>query len=197
MHTDYMSTSTALIAIGSILLIAQPSLAEKQGQRTTAAPTQVLIKAKRPGVVISFLRSGEAEPLETGVANRYLWFRIENNTRWPIWLDMSEVPKLYGDTLLYYTIESKGDGKILIDSRCHVCSNNPLDPGHSITFSIPADYARADARIRIAYSFDWEREADGIAGSYSVHSVVFYFLYLPKSALPAETPSNPPLATDR
>ncbi len=149
-----------------------------------------LVDANKPAVYISFLRSGEVEPLETGVGNRYLWFRITNNSRWAIWLDMSGVPKTYGDAGLYYTIENETDGKIQIDSRCHACSVNPVGVGRSVVFSIPADYARQDARMRIEYSFAWERDNEMEGGSYSTHSVLFYFSYLPKSVLPTTALSN-------
>jgi hypothetical protein len=96
---------------------------------------------------------------------------------------MSGVPKEYGDAHLYYTIEEKEDGKIRIHSSCHVCSVNQLGAGRSITFSIPGDYASADTWLKIEYSFQWERDSEIIGGSYSTHSVKFYFSYLPKSVL--------------
>lgn len=134
-----------------------------------------LINASKPVVFISFLRSGDIEPLETGVSRQYLWFRITNNSQWPIWLDMSGVPmKKYGDAGLYYTIE-KSTGEIRIDARCHVCSVNPVGAGRSLVFSIPADHASRDTRMRIAYSFEWERDSEAEGGSYSNHSVDFYF----------------------
>jgi len=103
---------------------------------------------------------------------------------------MSGVPKAYGDAGLFYTIESKDDGKVGIDSRCHVCSVNPIGSGRSVVFSIPADYVSQDTRLRIEYSFAWERDNEMEGGSYSKHSVLFYFSYLPKSALPATAQSN-------
>ena len=53
-----------------------------------------------------------------------------------------------------------------------------------MVFSIPADYASKDVRMRIEYSFAWERDNEMEGGSYSAHSVLFYFSYLPKSVLP-------------
>jgi len=163
-------------------------VASAQRQKNRRAGT--LVDAKKPVVFISFLRSAEIEPLETGVGNRYLWFRIRNNSRWPIWLDMSGVPKAYGDAGLFYTIESKIDGKIRIDSRCHACSVNPVGSGRSVVFSIPADYARQDTRMRMEYSFAWERDNEMEGGSYSRHSVLFYFSHLPKSAFSTTAQSN-------
>ncbi|HET6892067.1 MAG TPA: hypothetical protein VFH31_13270 [Pyrinomonadaceae bacterium] len=159
-------------------------------QRQKSRRARHLVDANKPAVFISFIRSGEIEPLETGVSNRYLWFRITNNSRWAIWLEMKGVPKGYGDAGLFYTIESKDDGKIQIDSQCHVCSVNPVGNGRSVVFSIPADYASQSARMRIEYSFAWERDNEMEGGSYSTHSVFFYFSYLPKSVLPTTAQSN-------
>jgi hypothetical protein len=166
------------------IVIACSLVAVVSAQRQKRRCAGTLVDANKPAVFISFLRSGEVEPLETGVGNRYLWFRLTNNSRWAIWLDMSGVPKAYGDAGLFYTIESEEDGKIRIDSRCHVCAVNPVRAGRLVVFSIPADYAGQDVRMRIEYSFAWERDNEMEGGSYSVHSVLFYFSYLPKSVLP-------------
>jgi hypothetical protein len=102
-------------------------------------------------------------------------------------------PSFFKDRALlfqHYPIENKEDGKIQIDSRCHVCSVNPVGSGRSVIFSIPADYASQDTRMRIEYSFAWERDNEMEGGSYSTHSVLFYFGYLPKSVLPTTAQSN-------
>lgn len=143
-----------------------------------------LINPDKPVVYISFLRVGRIEPLEPSVRGQYLWFRLTNNSRWAIWLEMSAVPKDYGDALLYYTTEDLSDkDKILVDSRCHVCSANPVAPGRSVIFSVPTDHASRGARLRLPYSFGWERDSEADGGSRSHHSVEFYFGSLPKSAL--------------
>jgi hypothetical protein len=144
-----------------------------------------LVDKRRPAVFISYLRLADLEPLRTGYGRKHLLFKITNNTQWLIWLEMNGVPKEYGDAGLFYTIETGEDGKVEIDSRCHVCSVNPVKAGRSVVFSIPADYVRKDARLRVAYSFAWERNNEAVGGSRSTHSVEFYFSYLPKSALPS------------
>ena len=160
--------------------------AQRQVNRRAGA----LVNSTKPAVFISFLRSADLEPLRTGYGRQHLLFRITNNSRWAIWLEMNGVPKEYGDAGLFYTIESKDKGEIQIDSRCHVCSVNPVGPGRSIVFSIPADYANTDTRLRIEYSFAWERDNEVEGGSYSEHSVAFYFSYLPKFVLPTTALSN-------
>src|SRR6266496_3407509 len=101
------------------LLIAAAAFGNALGQRKPQ-PSRVLLNANKPGVYIAFLHAAKIEPLETGVSDQYLWFRITNNTRWPIWLEMNGVPKAYGDAGLFYTIEDPD--KIRLDARCHVCS---------------------------------------------------------------------------
>jgi hypothetical protein len=165
------------------------TVAPAQRQRNRRAVA--LVDTSKPVVFISYLRSADLEPLRTGYGRRHLLFRITNNSRWAIRLNMSGVPKAaYGDAGLFYTIENKEDGKIQIDSRCHVCSVNPVGAGRSVVFSIPADYASRDARMRIEYSFAWERDNEIEGGSYSRHSVLFYFSYLSNSVLPAAAQSN-------
>ena len=164
------------------LIIAAIAFGSALGQRKPR-PSSVLVNANKPGVYISFLRAGKIEPLETGVSDKYLWFRITNNTRWAIWLEMSGVPKAYGDASLYFTIVESNGGKIRIHSRCHVCSVNPVGPGRSVTFSIPGDYATLDTFLRLNYSFAWERDNENEGGSSSTHAVEFDFHHLPKTAV--------------
>jgi hypothetical protein len=57
-------------------------------------------------------------------------------------------------------------------------------------FSLPLREASRNTRMRIAYSFAWEHDNESEGGSYSEHSVVFYFSYLEKSILPLEGLSN-------
>jgi hypothetical protein len=147
---------------------------------------QPRLRRDKPSVYISFLYVGKIEPLETGIGDQHVWLRITNNTRWPIWLDASGVPsKKYGDIYLYHTIESVIDRRIVIDSRCHVCSNVPLASGKSWIFVIPLDYLDKDQRIRVNFSFDWEDRNDVFAGREPEHNVFFYSSNLPK--LPVET----------
>ena len=95
-------------------LIASACFANASSQRK-ARNSSVLLKPGKPGVYISFLRAANIKPLETGVGDKYLWFRVTNNTRWAIWLDMSEVPKEYGDARLYFTIVEADGCKTVID----------------------------------------------------------------------------------
>jgi hypothetical protein len=181
-----MNMRKSLLSIAIVCSLATGTLAQGQKNRSTGA----LVNPNKPAAIISFLRVADLEPLRTGYGRKHLLFRITNNTRWAIWLEMNGVPKEYGDAGLFYTIENKDKGEIQIDSRCHVCSVNPVGAGRSVVFSIPADYASQDTHLRITYSFAWERDNETEGGSYSTHSVVFYFSSLPKSVLPTTALSN-------
>src|SRR5262245_41677600 len=174
-----------VVSVITIALLAVNAFAA--AQRTQANKTQQLrLRHDKPSVYISFVRVGKIEPLVTGISDQHIWLRITNNTRWPIWLDASDVPKEYGDSSLYYTIESVKDGRIVIDSRCHACSIVPLASGKSWVFVVPLDYLDKGQRIRINFSFDWEDRDDAFAGREAEHSVFFYSSKLPKPLLEAK-----------
>jgi hypothetical protein len=171
--------------IGCMFMTVCPA----QRQKTRRAAS--LVDESKPAVFVSFLRLTDLAPLQTGYGRAHLLFRITNNTRWPIVLDMSGVPtKQYGDASLYYLIADARDGKMRIKNLCHVCSFNDVGSGRSLTFVIPRDYASRDSVIQIAYSFAWERHRENGLGSVSTHAVEYYFNNLPKSVLSGEALSN-------
>ncbi len=96
---ETMKLLLTIIIMGS-LVIAAP--AQRQNNRRVGA----LVNTNKPAVYISFLRSAKIESLETNDRKQYLWFRITNNSRWAIWLDMSGVPKEYGDAELSCVLHS-------------------------------------------------------------------------------------------
>ena len=175
---------TIVIACGLVTVI--------QAQRPNNRRAGALVNANKPAVFLTFLRLTNIKPDDPTDDPNYLFFRLTNNSRWPIWLQMSGVSKKeYGDASLYYAIEDKETSIVRIGStQCHVCSVNPLRPGGSIVFSLPSGHASRDTRMRIEYSFAWERDNEMEGGSYSEHSVVFYFSYLPSHVLLTAALSN-------
>jgi hypothetical protein len=174
------------------ILIACSLVTVVPAQRHKTPRAGTLVAPSKPAVLLSFLRLTKIEPDDPTDDPNNLFFRLTNNSRWPIWLQMSGVSKKdYGEASLYYAIEDKETGSVRSGTtQCHVCSVNPLMPGDSIIFSLPLGYASHDTRMRIAYSFDWERDNESEGGSYSEHSVVFYFSHLPPSILPTTALSN-------
>jgi hypothetical protein len=172
-------TNMTKLSLSILILFAllSASLAQRQRPGGSAA----LVKKGKSAVFISFMHRVDLTPLRTGYGRGHLIFRITNNTREAVWLDMSDVPSnQYGDASLYYTIEETKGGIVRINHLCHVCSVNPVGPGRSVVFAIPRDYASQGTLLRIPYTFGSERDS----GSSSTHSAEFYFDRLPKSRLP-------------
>jgi hypothetical protein len=161
-------------------------LSSVRPQKTNNTNQQPLIDSEKPAVYLSFVcELGIKVDGEIRDPNN-LFFRLTNNSRWPIWINMSDVSKKeYGDASLYFSIENKEDGAVQDGSRfCHVCSVNPIRPGGSIVFSIAKNVASRERRMRVTYSYEWERDVENLAGSNSEHSVTYYFSSLPESVLP-------------
>src|SRR6186997_1710630 len=120
-------------------------------------PQQGRRDSDRSAAFLTFIRRTQFQP-SISESDR-LFFRLTNNTCWPIWLDMSGTGEpRYGDIRLYYLIEDKGSGsKIAGKLYCHVCSTNPVGSGKSITFSIPYEQADRGALMRIRFEFEWDR----------------------------------------
>lgn len=155
-------------------------------QRSQPPPKGILVNTSKPAVFVSFVDQRSIKTVEKPSPQKFLFFRITNNTRWKIWLEMSGTAgKEFGETRLYYAIEESKTGTNISGSvSCHVCSNNPLGPGRSILFSMPASNAEKDVRMRIVYRFDWEDPLLGDSGgSTTTHSVEYYFHYLPTTIL--------------
>lgn len=150
-------------------------------QRTQKSVGRILINPRKPAVFLSYLEKKEMKTSDQPKGDDYLFFKITNNTRWQIWLDMSGAGgKEFGQASLYYAIEDpKTDQNISGAVRCHVCSVNPLGSGRSIIFSFPASEAATGLRMRIVYRFDWE---DDLLKA-NVHSVEYYFRDLPRNTL--------------
>jgi hypothetical protein len=98
-----------------------------------------LVDPAKPMVYLTFLRRERIETTAPTADQERLYFRLTNNTCWPIWLDMSGPGDArYGEASLYYAIEDKSSGRNVSGTIfCHVCSFNPLPSGKGFTFSIP------------------------------------------------------------
>jgi hypothetical protein len=167
------------------------SIAFGQRQKPSAS---VLLDKNKPAVYVSFLNIREITPDDPTDETKYLFFEIKNNTQGQgkISLQMSGVSKKErGDASLYFAIEDSKKGTVRIGStQCHVCSVNPVGPGRSLIFSVPFSYASKDDLMKIAYSFDWERNNDWLNDSHSSHYVEFYFEHMLKTISSAESDAN-------
>lgn len=177
-------TATLLLFVATV-----PFAAQKRSVNTSKTPVagkctadKKLIDPERSSVYLSFLRREAIKPADKDDESEYLSFTITNNSCWPVWLQMSGVSdKRHGDARLYYLIENSRSGE-QISGRlyCHVCSTNPVSPGKHVKFSIPFREAAKNARMRIEYQFDWERDA---FDNDTEHTVSYYFSSLPKTVL--------------
>lgn len=172
-----------------LLLILATCLTATTGisQHQPKARTSILIDKKRPAVYLTYIRRVQ---FDTGDKDdsRFLVFKVTNNTRWNIWFDMSggwdSMKKVGLDPIsLYYAVDDPDKGKVLSGkTSCHVCSVNPLPPGSSILFPVALGDVTADARMRLEYTFEWERDSN-LVDSSSAHYVQFYFNGLPEPIL--------------
>lgn len=146
-----------------------------------------LVDADKPMVLLSFVRRATVKSNDGDGDSNRLFFKLTNNFCAAIWLDMSGEVKGWGDASLYYLIEDRHSGQRVSGTLyCHVCSNNPLAPGQSITFSIPFREADRGAVMRVAYEFEFDREGS-YESSNSLHTVAYYFTGLSESVLPKLT----------
>jgi hypothetical protein len=153
-------------------------------QRQKGNNSRILVDANKPAVFITFLSLKEIKPDDPTDDKNNLFFKITNNTRGKIWLQMSGVSKKdYGEASLYYEINDESKDTSFGSLDCHVCSVNPVGSKRSIIFSIPLSQASYDALMQIKYSFDWERDSENIGSSYSTHLVGFALSSLPKSVI--------------
>jgi hypothetical protein len=132
------------------------------------------ISKHNPTVYISFVRTGKADPVLNGESDQRVWLRLNNNTRWAIWIDANGVPsKLYGDAARSYAVEDKNWSHLYGSTMCHVCSRIPLPAGRSLTFSVPREDLEKDQRIHVTFSYDWEEHSEDSASEVE-HSIFFY-----------------------
>jgi hypothetical protein len=158
-------------------------MGQKGGSRATKRQA-VLVEASKPPVFISFLRKFDGKP--GSGAEKFLLFRLTNNTRWPIILQMSGGYLETVDVGLYYLTEDVKSGEHRAGSlSCHVCAFNPLGSGKSLTFAVPLEDACNDAKMTIEFQYEWEaRFGSVVDGSETSHSSIFFFNSIPESVLP-------------
>ncbi len=172
----------AIVVMFIFCLVCESVIA---GHQNAKASSEVRVQKNKPTVYIEFERSGNRKALYEGQSNKGIWLRLHNNTKWSIVLDMHGVPSDdYGDAALIYDVLF--DRQVIIPDSCHICSFNSLESGHSLLFSLPAEYLSTGRAVRIKFSYGWE-DANGTAdGREPEHHVYFYSSQLPKSSQPSK-----------
>jgi len=158
-----------VLAFCILLFVAPVVFAQKRA-------LNVRLSKAHASVYIAFDHQGKISSMSNGEIEETVWLRLRNNTRWPIILDMNGVPsKAYGDAALFWDVLSEGN--VLSLSRCHVCSFNPLPPGHYILFAVPREDLAQGYSIRVKFNYGWEDSSGE-----PEHFVYFYSSSLPSGA---------------
>lgn len=141
----------------------------------------VRLISDQPSIYIAFDKRGKRTPLFQGETDQGIWLRLHNNTRWTIYLCTFGVDKEFGDYGIFYDIEVRPTWKTRIDPAhvatgyqvAHVCNVHDLEPGKSWLFSLPESHLAKGLRIKVAFSFSWERYGDVLAGLEPQHAVLY------------------------
>jgi len=166
----------AIVVMFTFCLVCESVLA---GYQNAKIPSGVRVQKNKPTVYIEFERFGDRKPLYERQSNKGIWLRLHNNTKWPLVLNMRGVPSdYYGDAALIYDVLF--ERQVIIPDSCHVCSFNSLESGHSLLFSLPAEYLSTGRALRIRFSYGWEEQNGGVTGQEPEHYVYFYSSKLPQ-----------------
>ena len=189
-----------LILLASVQISYGQQGTSKKGQKSVRySCRKPILHPKKPAIFITFLRKEVIKSNDRLEDSNLLFFKLNNNTCWPIVLDMSGVlDNRFGDARLYYLIENRNRDREPIGSLfCHVCSVNSIGSGRSIVFSVPLRYADREATMRVRYKFKWEDAA--MIGDYessnTMHTVAYSFIGLPETVLPKTLVPNDSVTT--
>ena len=137
------------------------------------------MRAELPSVYIDFERAGILRSPGERVGEERVWLRLHNNTRWPIMIDMGDVPsKEYGEAEIFYDLLS--GGQLIFPGQCiDVCTLNKVGTGKSLEFSLPREDLADGRTIRISFSYSRENQNDVSGGREVEHYVYFRSSQLP------------------
>lgn len=158
---------------GCLFLFTTVALGFAQGMSSKAVKKLV---ADRPSIYIEYQQLGRSI---SGEQEEFLWFRLQNNTKWSLRVRASGGITNLGDKTLFYSILSSYD-KVGFDYPCRVCSIILLRSGQSILFGVPREHLANAYALRLTYSNEWENDLDVHAGLEPTHFVFFYVKNLPK-----------------
>lgn len=143
-----------LIVLVSLLIVIIP-IARGQGVWRTDQPSLFIL----PEVKLNNQRKEESP----------MYFRLFNNSKWAVRLDVSGGEEGDPAEELYYSVVTERNGAVE-NYLCHVCSVELLKPRKSILFSIPPDRIKSSYAFRVAFQYQWESDRK----DEPLHFVVFY-----------------------
>ena len=177
----YCAMTGLLFALFASAVDAQTAFVAPK-QRKAAAPAHQpspVMDPEKPSVYIEFIKAGKAAPLFADEARKRIWLRLTNNMRFVILVSAFGVPDEYGDVGLFHEVEASGtatpDGALPHGYWWDVSTSYPVEPGESVTFSVPQTNLDAGLAIRVDFRFDWGQVDD------TRHSVYFSYWSLPAS----------------
>jgi len=74
---------------------ASNALAQKNNKNRRRLP-KYRLNDNLPSVFLSAVKIEKTESLNSKEDETYVWLKLHNNTRWPIWTSTSGVPKKFG-----------------------------------------------------------------------------------------------------
>jgi hypothetical protein len=120
-------------------------------------PQNIRLRKDKPSVYISFERFEKIKREEEN--EEFIFFRLHNNTRWKIQLQMSGgLSEKYNDVRLYYAIRND-EGNMIEGHFCRVCSINWLPSTKSLLFAISRDLLKEDRRLDIEFQYEWQADS--------------------------------------
>jgi hypothetical protein len=153
------------------------------------------LDGSKPGIYMTFSQAGSYRP-EGGEPEERIWLRVHNNTKWEIAVPAysSQDPRL-GDVGLFYrtiptflTRVAGGDWShqtlpeyAFYSPPFDTIDYVTLQPGASLSFSLPAKHLAAGLSIRVTFRYPWEKLADVVMGREVQHWVLFGHDQLPES----------------
>ena len=160
-----------LLAVGMYIY---PS--SKSGNR------DVLLNPDKPGVFISFEKTGPREPRSAGESNNGVWLVLHNNYAFPILIPANGSDRS-GEVGVIYYVEDSPDGnsesKHVRRRHSDVFSMPQLDPGKEMLFSLASEELSASESLRVRFEIGQEGSAP-MGGPPPLHYAVFYGSLLPR-----------------
>jgi hypothetical protein len=136
----------------------------------------------RPGVYISFERTGRRLPMRVGETSEGWFLKIHNNTRWSLTLEsLGDGPKQNGDADLVYDVIEDPQGyppsPIPAGNWFDLVSEASVRAGKSLDFSVPKAKLGEGLGIKVRFNYEW----DAHRTAEPEHTIAFYHSELPAS----------------
>ena len=157
-----------IVSLGvAIILVSQ---IQSSAQEINTQRHKYVVAPKSPSVyIVQETTVSKGEELAGRVS-----FRLYNNLKWPIRLNVSTPGDGEGDVQLDYELLGNKD-EVSGGYGCHVCTITLLGSGKSLSFSLPKSEVAQNLRLRVEYSNYWESVSDVGTEKEPFHYVLLTF----------------------